>query len=124
MTWTAYFRDDTGTLVGYGTVPPESIPPGVSTLASETRMDQTNRWDPATRDWVPIPPEVLVDRLADLAAHPYVSDVWSRLTAPQRVKLRKLIVWLLGTKRFRHETEEVALDVDDTWPTDPANAVE
>lgn len=87
-------------------------------------MDQTHRWDPATRTWVAIPPEVRIDRLQDLANHPYAAEIWSRLTVAQRTKLRKLMVWLLGTHRYRQPTEEVALDVDAAWPTDPANAVE
>jgi hypothetical protein len=58
--------------------------------------------------------------LQDLAGHAYLSDVWSRLTVAQRTKLRKALVWLLGTKRYRQQTEEVAIAPDRDWPADPA----
>jgi hypothetical protein len=104
---------------------PSPALPGVTVVPhGPARQDQGNRWNAATRQWVAIPPEVVIDRLQDLAAHPYTAELWSRLTAAQRVKLRKVFVWLLGTKRYRRQLEEVAIDVDSTWPTDPANAVE
>lgn len=84
-------------------------------------MDQDWRWNPVTRAWdVPIPQPVLVDRLQDLANHPYAADIWSRLTVAQRQKLRRYLVWLLGSRRYRQQLEDVALDVDGAWPTDPA----
>ena len=111
-------------LVGCGTVVADPLPVGTATKVYATRPDQGTRWDTALRDFVAVPPEVLIDRLADIAGHAYLANVWSRLTAAQRTQLRKALVWLLGTHRYRHQTEEVALDVDSTWPTDPSTAVE
>ncbi len=124
--WYAIVRDADGVLLGYGTVLPDTLPPG-SVLVGPTpdRQDQGFYWNTLTRAFdIPIPPPVLVDRLQDLAAHPYVSDVWSRLTPAQRVKLRKLIVWLLATHRFRQQLEETSLDPAEGWPTDPSVVVE
>jgi hypothetical protein len=104
---------------------PSPVPAQFTVVAhGAARQDQGNRWDVSTRAWVAIPPEVLIDRLQDLANHPYTAELWSRLTAAQRVKLRKVFVWLLGTRRYRQQLEEVSIDVPATWPTDPANAVE
>jgi hypothetical protein len=104
---------------------PSPALPGVTVVAhGAARQDQGNRWDVPTRAWVAITPEALVDRLQDLANHAYTAELWSRLTAAQRVKLRKVFVWLLGTRRYRQTLEEVSIDVPPTWPTDPANAVE
>ena len=113
-------------LLGYGTVLPATLPPG-SVLVGPTvdRQDQGFYWNTVTRAFdIPIPGPVMVDRLQDLAAHPYVSDVWSRLTPAQRVKLRKLLVWLLAGRRYRQQTEEVSIEPADGWPVDPAVVVE
>jgi len=123
--WVTYYRTSDGTLLGHGTVPPESIPKGVSIVShGATRMDQGNRWDPATFTWVAIPPEVLIDRLQDMAQHAYLSDVWSRLTVAQRIKLRKAMVWLLGTHRYRQPLEEVSIDPTNGWSNDPTQVTE
>lgn len=123
--WVTYYDTATGEIRGCGTVPPESIPPGISTVNHGTlRPDIGNRWNAATRAWVAIPPEVLVDRLQDLLAHPYVADMWTRLTVTQRLKLRRILVWTLAGRRWRQQSEEVAIDPPASWPADPANAVE
>jgi hypothetical protein len=124
--WIAYYRVADGVLVGCGTVPPEAVPPEIGTRNyGAVRPDEgLVRWDTTLRDFVAVPPEVLIDRLADAIGHPYIAAAWSRLTAAQRTTLRKYLVWLLGTHRYRHATEEVALDVDPSWPTDPANVSE
>jgi hypothetical protein len=104
---------------------PSPALPGVTVVPhGPARQDQGNRWDVATRQWVAIPPEVLIDRLQDLAAHPYMAEVWQRLTAAQRTKLRKAMVWLLASRRYRQQTESVAIGDPENWPADPANATE
>ena len=123
-TWTAIYRTADGVLVGCGTVIADPLPAGTATRTYASRPDQGTRWDTGLLDFVAVPPEVLIDRLADLVTHPYLSSAWSRLTAAQRTQLRKALVWLLGPHRYRHATEEVALDVDSTWPADPSGAVE
>jgi hypothetical protein len=104
---------------------PSPIPAQFTVVAhGAARQDQGNRWNVATRTWVAIPAPVLVDRLQDMANHAYMAEIWSRLTVAQRTKLRKALVWLLASRRYRTPTEDVALDPPLTWPTDPANAVE
>jgi hypothetical protein len=104
---------------------PSPALPGVTVVPhGPARQDQGNRWDAALRQWVVVPPEVLIDRLQDLANHPYASDIWSRLTAAQRLKLRKLLVFILAGRRYRQQLEDVAIEAPNGWPTDPANAVE
>jgi hypothetical protein len=125
--WFTLYETATGILRGHTSEAglPSPIPAQFTVVAhGAARQDQGNRWNVATRTWVAIPPEVLVDRLQDLANHPYMAEVWQRLTAAQRTKLRKAMVWLLGSKRYRQPTEEVPIAVDLSWPTDPANATE
>lgn len=124
MAWWTIYRNADGVCLGHTSVEPTAPPAGSTVLQHAERQDQVNRWDEATRAWVAIPAPVLIDRLQDLAQHPYLANVWQRLTAAQRTQLRKAVVWLLGTHRYRQPTEEVALDVDPSWPTDPANAAE
>lgn len=55
--WVTYYDTATGEIRGCGTVPPETIPAGISTINHGTlRPDVGNRWNPATRTWVAIPP--------------------------------------------------------------------
>jgi hypothetical protein len=125
--WFTLYDTATGALRGHTSEAglPSPIPAGITVVEhGPARQDQGNRWNATTRTWVAIPAEVLVDRLADLAGHAYLANVWSRLTAAQRTQLRKAMVWLLGGKRYRQPTEEVALDVDPSWPTDPATVTE
>lgn len=125
--WYTLYETATGILRGHTSEAGLPSPvPGTFTVVNHgpDRQDQTKRWDVPTRTWVPIPAEVLIDRLQDMVNHPYLSGAWTRLTTTQRQQLRKAMVWLLGAHRFRRATEEVPLDVDPSWPTDPANAVE
>lgn len=122
--WTAIYRLADGVLIGCGTVLPETLPDGTGTKTYEERPDQGTHWDPALLDFVANDPPVLIDRLQDLAGHAYLADVWAKLTTTQRTKLRRAMVWLLGTHRYRQPLEEVALDVDSSWPTDPSTVTE
>lgn len=117
-------HDAAGVIRAHTSILPDPVPAGLTVVTHASRQDQGARWNAATRTWDPMPAIVRIDRLQDLAAHPYVSDVWSNMTAARRTKLRKLIVWLLGTRRYRLQSEDVAIDPDGGWPADPANAVE
>ena len=63
--WIAYYRTADGVLVGCGIVPPPTVPPELSTRNyGAVRPDEgLVRWDTTTRDFVAVPPEVLIDRL-------------------------------------------------------------
>lgn len=65
-----------------------------------------------------------MDRLQDLVQHAGLSGAWSRLTVTQRQTLRRAMVGLLGSRRYRQQTEEVAIDPPGGWPTDITQAVE
>ncbi len=123
--WTAVYRVSDGVLLGCGTVLPDRLPDGSATRTYLERPDQGTRWDPSTLDFVPVPAPVYVDRLQDLVNHPYLSSVWSRLTVAQRQQMRRTMVWLLGSRRYREPLEDVAIDPPDSaWPTDPASVTE
>lgn len=125
--WYTLYTTATGVIRGHTSEVglPSPVPAGITVVNhGPNRMDQTNRWDASTRTWVPIPPPVVIDRLQDLANHPFLSQVWTRLTVAQRTQLRKAMVWLLGGYRFRQELEEVSLNPPEGWPVDPANATE
>jgi hypothetical protein len=125
--WYTLYETATGILRGHTSESglPSPIPAQFTVINhGPARQDQGNRWNVATRTWVAIPPEVLIDRLQDMVNHPYLSGAWTRLTTTQRQQLRKAMVWLLASRRYRRQTEEVAIDPPDVWPSDPANAVE
>jgi len=122
--WTAIYRTSDGVLLGCGTVLPDTLPAGTSTKVYPGRPDQGTRWDPATRDFVAIPPPVLVDRLADLANHPYLATMWGQLNATQRQRLRRAMVWVLGARRYREPGEDVAIEPPNGWPADPSTVTE
>jgi hypothetical protein len=126
MAWFTVYRTTDGALRVHTSIDPGD--PGAEWTVinhGEARQDQTHIWNPATRAWdIPIPVPVLVDRLQDLINHPYAAEIWTRLTAAQRTKMRKLMVWLLAGKRWRGQNEEVSIDPAELWPADPADAVE
>ena len=125
--WFTLYDTATGVLRGHTSEAglPSPTPQGMTLVAhGPARQDQGNRWDAATRTWVAIPPEVRVDRLQDLVQHAGLSGVWSRLTTQQRTTLRRAMVGLLGSRRYRTQTEDVAIDPPEGWPTDITQAVE
>jgi hypothetical protein len=104
---------------------PSPALPGVTVVPhGPARQDQGNRWNAATRAWVAIPPDVLIDRLQDIVNHPYMASVISDLTQANRTKLRRVVVWLVGARRYRQQLEDVAIDAPTGWPADPSNVVE
>jgi hypothetical protein len=123
--WFSIYVTATGELKAHTSILPEQIDPAWTVIDhGETRQDQDNLWNVATRTWTPRPAPIVIDRLQDLANHPYAADIWTRLTVAQRTKLRKLFVWLLGTRRLRGQTEPICVDEPDGWPTDPAAVTE
>jgi hypothetical protein len=120
-TWYTLYTTSSGVCRGHTSIQPVTPDPSMTVRADAQRMDQAFLWNTVTRAWdIPRPVPVLVDRLQDIANHPFAAELWSRLTAAQRIKLRQLLVWLLASKRFRQQLETVALDADDAWPTDPS----
>lgn len=123
-TWYTLYDPATGECKAHTSVLPDSHPWTVIDHGA-ARQDQTMLWNVVARAWdTPIPQPVMVDRLQDLVGHPYLADVWTRLTVAQRQKLRKAMVWLLASRRFRQQQEEVSIEPGNAWPSDPAQAVE
>jgi hypothetical protein len=125
--WFTLYDTASGVLRGHTSEAglPSPALPGVTVVAhGPARQDQGNRWNAATRAWVAIPPEVLVDRLQDIISHAYMGPVIADLTQANRTRLRRAVVWLLGDRRYRRQTEPVAIGDPEGGPTDPANAVE
>jgi len=118
--WYTLYVTATGECRAHTSVLPASVDPSFTVVEHPARQDQGARWNPQTLVWVPVPPPVMVDRLQDLADHPHAAEIWSRLTVAQRLKLRRTLAWLLGTRRYRQQTETVALDAPDDFPTDPS----
>lgn len=85
------------------------VPVGVAVLSRDSRAEDTEMWEEASKSFAPRPAKVLVDRLTDLANDPVLSEVWSRLTATQRTTLRNRLIRLLGYRRFRGSGEPVDL---------------
>ncbi len=122
MPWFAVYETLTGRLESVGSRLGD-VPLTHSVKEFADRPDQGTLWDPALRVFAPRPADVTFDRLHDIANHPYLGDVWTRLTTTQRAKLRKFLVWLLASHRYR-PTTELPLDPDPTWPTAPDNVTE
>lgn len=116
MTWTALYQDATGRLLSVGTVVADQLPAGTVAvvLAEKPRRDQM--WDSATRSFVPRPAKVLVDRLVDLrtrARYADFRDVYQRLSAADRTKVRDALALFLGRARYRNQAESDVVEPDE-----------
>ena len=124
MSWSAIYRETDGVLVSVGSVVADTLPAGLAVKTYVNRPDQGKRWNPSTLTFQAIPPEVLIDRLQDAKDHPSMQALWASLDTQQRTVLRKFVVWLIGGKRYRQEGEEVSIDVEPDWPSDPSEVIE
>lgn len=122
--WYVVYRSTDGVLIGCGTSVADPLPPGSIVRQYASRPDQDAHWDTGSREWIANIPEVLVDRLQDIANHSSLATAWSRLTTAQRTAMRRYIVWLLGNRRYRHQNDDVCVDPPDNWPSDPAQVSE
>lgn len=82
---------------------------GRSVVSRPERADSSVMWDEVSRAFIPRPPKVLVDRIADLEGDSVLSAVWTRLTTAQRTALRNRLGALLGSQRLRGSGEPVNL---------------
>ena len=113
MAWRCIFDSSTGRLRSVGTVWTEPPRPGTDFRESVDRPDQgPNMWDEATRDWVPRPPKIRLDRMDDLEGHPtflQFQEVFDTLITQQKVKVRNAIRKMLGTEQFRKVNESLEI---------------
>ena len=98
-----------------GTVMPDHLPRGLTdvVLAEKPRRDQM--WDEASRAFVSRPAKVLVDRLVDLRTRARFADfrdVYRRLSAEDRAKVRRGLALFLGRARYRNQAESEVVEPD------------
>jgi hypothetical protein len=120
MTWYLFIRQADGDVVSEGS----RVPSGLDLSAYEVR-DVGERidwsvvgWNPTTRQTFNRPPPILIDRLDDIQARfladPDFSAVWNALSAARKTQLRtgiqRVLASIIGTRRFRQESEVVELD--------------
>lgn len=77
MTWTAYYDTSTKELKSVGTVPPDTVPPGISTKDFGPEQP-VGIWNPATLSFVPIVHARMIqsrDFIQRLTATEYVAIV-------------------------------------------------
>jgi hypothetical protein len=82
-----------------------------SVLTLESRPDESRSgvmWDTATRNFVPRPPKVEIDRLQDVLTHPAFADYqtwYNSLNATNKTRSRNSLIWALGNRRYRSESQ-------------------
>lgn len=119
----AYYETTSGRLVSVGTVFPVRTPEGLSFNEYDVPADfdysaylRNNMWDEATRDFVPRPAKVLSDRLQDIindsAYADDIIDLWQRLPAEDRTKIRNGLIRLLGGARWRTQNEAIRIEAE------------
>jgi len=88
----------------------------VSIVTRRARQPSGTTWDEATRTFLPEPAPVVVDRLNDLVAHADFAEfrqVWDTLSTAQHAAVRRMMIKLLGSFRFRVSTESPGLPAED-----------
>ena len=110
--WRSIFETVSGRLVSVGTVWTDPIPAGLDFLETVNKPGASDMWDETSRNWVPRPPKVLIDRMDDLEGHPtflQFKEVFDTLTAQQRAKVRNAIRKMLGEEQFRNVNESLEI---------------
>jgi hypothetical protein len=114
MTYRAIFNTNTGRLVSIA-----SVWGRLSADLDYIEMDEapdlaTQMWDETGRRFVARPPKVRVDRLTDITSGSeftnFRREVYNGLSASQQDEFEKMLNVLLGTARYRNETEPVKVD--------------
>ena len=108
--WRAIYRTDNGRLLSVASIWTDPPRPGTSFKEYVDRPDQgENMWDEVALDWIPRPPQVLIDRWDDLLADPEFADGHAKIPQPFRKAVEASIKRLLGAERFRLESESVEI---------------
>lgn len=120
MSWMFFINKATGDLVSEGAV----VPAGIDTNVYEVRDVGTRpdwgvkAWNPTTKQLVDRPIPLLIDRLDDIQAL-FLNDVdfaavWATLNATRKTQLKqgimRVLAQLIGSRRFRQESDAVELD--------------
>ena len=113
MTWYAVYDTVTGHLQSVGEVLASPMPDSLSILVLVSQPDSTVMWDDNTRQFIPRPAKVLIDRLDDILTNPNYSEwqtVWNALNTTRKTQLRNAMIRLLGGARFRNQSEPVEIE--------------
>jgi hypothetical protein len=109
--WYAHYDTTTGDLLSLGTVVPDPLPDGTAVHSYTTRPDlAVVVWDTTTRDFIPLDPPTVVDRVTDLEADSGLTSVWATLDATQDQALKDRIGQLLGPFRNRYVFQPTDLE--------------
>lgn len=114
MIWRAIYNSSDGRLRSVGSVWTE--PPGTDFREyAEKPDDSENMWDEATRNFIPRPPKILIDRMDDLEGHPtflQFQEVFDTLTSQQKAKVRNALRMMLWSEQFRNVAESIKIGGD------------
>lgn len=113
MSFYVLYRESDGRAISYSTLEPQSVTAGRAVKVFDNPPADNTQWEEATLTFIPIPPKVYVDRLLEMLTDSEYADdiqlVWNGLSAANRTRLRNGLIRLLGTKRFRRDTETLAI---------------
>lgn len=110
--WYAIYNTTSGFLYSVGTVITQPLRPGTTSLELAGEPTPAVMWDESTRNFIPRPPKVLIDRLQDIITHADYADfkeVWDALNAARKEKVRNGLVRLLGRARWRNASESITV---------------
>ncbi|KKK57792.1 hypothetical protein LCGC14_3050920 [marine sediment metagenome] len=114
MTWFALYETATGRLTSVGTVVTDPLPPGLTKKnLGANRPPDTEMWDEVTKEFIPRPVKVLVDRFDDdLLMHVQFvqfQNVYNGLNPGQKKQVRGDLITWLGGERFRNKNTSVII---------------
>jgi len=109
MAWFALYNTASGQILSVGTVIADPLPAGVTLLQLAGQPSDNEMWDQVNKTFVVRPAKVLVDRLDDLLADTDFASVWNNLSAARKTALRTALIKLLGSQRFRAQSEQAGL---------------
>lgn len=122
MPWYSLYDKLTGRLHSLGTVLAEEITDGLEakelsgwgTTGEQCKDEPPNiMWDETTRDFIPRPAKVLIDRLEDLINHPDYAEfkeIWDGLNATRKQKIKNALVKFLGRARWRNQGQSIVVE--------------
>lgn len=113
MAFYVLYRESDGRAISYSTDEPQNIAVGRAVKSFVNPPADNTQWQESTLTFIPIPPKVYIDRLLEILTDSEYADdiqqVWNGLSAANRTRLRNGLIRLLGTKRYRRDTETLAI---------------
>lgn len=112
MAYYLVYETDTGRLDSQGTVLASPLRANLTAVDVGTRPADNQMWNESSRTIIARPAKVLIDRLDDLSNDARFSDfltAFQSLNTVNRQRLRNVLIFLLGSQRYRVQSEEVTL---------------